>query len=176
MAKRPSSAKPHPPAISTTLSAGRRELYRFWPTSRFWYNHSLRGQSPAVEFFSTGSAREGSLETVNRLRMLQSRIESGGHTVFQFRPTKETSSLPRRALLMGGFAGAVSRAFPGVANAATAIALPAAGGDSLSCTRVSRSAPRDPGGLPRLTGDPAVRVIVLTGAGRAPSVPVAKEP
>ena len=48
--------------------------------------------------------------------------------MFQFRPAKETSSLPRRALLMGGFAGAVSCAFPGVANAATAIALPAAGG------------------------------------------------
>jgi Family of unknown function (DUF6134) len=48
--------------------------------------------------------------------------------VFQFRPAKKTSSIPRRALLMGGFAGAVSSAFPGVANAATAIALPTAGG------------------------------------------------
>jgi len=47
--------------------------------------------------------------------------------VFQFRPGK-TSSIPRRALLMGGFAGAVSCAFPGVANAATAIVLPAGGG------------------------------------------------
>ena len=61
-------------------------------------------------------------------QVLQSRTESRGHTVFQFRPAKKTSSLPRRALLMGGFAGAVSCAFPGVANAATAIALPAAGG------------------------------------------------
>jgi len=48
--------------------------------------------------------------------------------VFQFRLAKKTSSIPRRALLMGGFAGAFSCAFPGIANAATAIALPAAGG------------------------------------------------
>jgi hypothetical protein len=49
--------------------------------------------------------------------------------VFQFRPDKQTSSIPRRALLMGGFAGAVSCAFPRVAHAATAIDLPTAGGN-----------------------------------------------
>jgi hypothetical protein len=49
--------------------------------------------------------------------------------VFQFRPDKKTSSIPRRALLMGGFAGAVSCAFSGVANAATAIVLPTGGGN-----------------------------------------------
>jgi len=48
--------------------------------------------------------------------------------VFQFRPAQKISSIPRRALLMGGFAGAASCAFAGIANAATAIALPAAGG------------------------------------------------
>ena len=46
----------------------------------------------------------------------------------QIRRGKKTSSIPRRALLTGGFAGAVSCAFAGVANAATAIVLPAAGG------------------------------------------------
>src|ERR1700732_2885469 len=35
-------------------------------------------------------------------------------------------SIPRRALMMGGFAGAVSCAFPWVAHAATAIVLPTA--------------------------------------------------
>jgi hypothetical protein len=48
--------------------------------------------------------------------------------VFQFRPAKEPSSIPRRALLMGGFAGAVGCTFAGVVNAATAIVLPTAGG------------------------------------------------
>jgi hypothetical protein len=48
--------------------------------------------------------------------------------VFQFFPGAKTSSIPRRALLMGGFAGAVSCAFPGVADAATAIVLPTGGG------------------------------------------------
>ena len=43
-------------------------------------------------------------------------------------PRQKTSSIPRRALLMGGFCWGVSCAFPGVANAATAIVLPAAGG------------------------------------------------
>jgi hypothetical protein len=61
--------------------------------------------------------------------MLRSRIESRGHTVFQFSPGAKTSSIPRRALLMGGFAGAVSCAFPGAANAATAIVLPTGGGN-----------------------------------------------
>src|ERR1700730_19427277 len=44
-------------------------------------------------------------------------------TVFQFYSGKPGSSIPRRALLMGGFAGAVSCAFPHVANAATALVL-----------------------------------------------------
>jgi hypothetical protein len=57
-------------------------------------------------FSPTGSA-QGSLRTADPFQ-LQSRKQSRGHTVFQFRPAKETSSLPRRALLMGGFAGAVS--------------------------------------------------------------------
>jgi Family of unknown function (DUF6134) len=49
--------------------------------------------------------------------------------VFQISPGAKTSSIPRRALLMGGFAGAVSCAFPRVANAATAIVLPTGGGN-----------------------------------------------
>ena len=44
--------------------------------------------------------------------------------MFQFFPGATTSSIPRRALLMGGFAGALSCAFPRVANATTAIVLP----------------------------------------------------
>src|SRR5580693_10267562 len=55
-------------------------------------------------------------------------IESRGHTMFPLCPGQEGTSIPRRALLMGGFAGAASCAFPWVAHAATAIALPAAGG------------------------------------------------
>jgi hypothetical protein len=49
--------------------------------------------------------------------------------VFQFCPGQEGTSIPRRALLMGGFAGAVSSAFPQVAHAATAIVLPTADGN-----------------------------------------------
>jgi len=49
--------------------------------------------------------------------------------VFQFYSGKPGSSIPRRALLMGGFAGAVSCAFPHVAHAATAIVLPSAAGN-----------------------------------------------
>jgi hypothetical protein len=93
---------------------------------------ALRGQSPTVEFFphrQRAHARKGSLKSVDRFQLLQSRTESRGHTVFQFRPGKKTSSIPRRALLMGGFAGAVSCAFPGVGNAATAIDLPTGGGN-----------------------------------------------
>ena len=48
--------------------------------------------------------------------------------MLKFCPAKKASPLPRRALLMGGFAAAVSCAFPGAANAATAIVLPPAGG------------------------------------------------
>jgi Family of unknown function (DUF6134) len=49
--------------------------------------------------------------------------------VFQFCPGQEGTSILRRALLVGGFAGAVSCAFPRVAHAATAIALPTANGN-----------------------------------------------
>src|SRR5271155_2101270 len=49
--------------------------------------------------------------------------------MFPFRPEKEGTSIPRRALLMGGFAGAVNCAFPRVADAATAIVLPTAAAD-----------------------------------------------
>lgn len=41
-------------------------------------------------------------------------------------PDQEISSIPRRALLMAGFAGTVGSAFPRIARAATAIVLPAA--------------------------------------------------
>ena len=46
--------------------------------------------------------------------------------MLQFCPGQERSSVPRRALLAAGFAGAVRCAFPHVARAATAIVLPAA--------------------------------------------------
>ena len=49
--------------------------------------------------------------------------------MFQFCPGQEGTSILRRALLVGGFAGAVSCAFPRVAHAATAIALPTANGN-----------------------------------------------
>ena len=41
-------------------------------------------------------------------------------------PDQERTSIRRRALLMGGFAGAISCAFPPVAHAATALVLPTA--------------------------------------------------
>jgi len=44
-------------------------------------------------------------------------------------PGREATSIRRRALLMGGFAGAVSCAFPPVAHAAAAIVLPTPAGD-----------------------------------------------
>ena len=47
----------------------------------------------------------------------------------QFLTRQERPSVPRRALLVAGFAGAVRCAFPRVAHAATAIVLPTAGGD-----------------------------------------------
>ena len=46
-----------------------------------------------------------------------------------FCPGRERTSIPRRALLMGGFAGAVSCAFPPVARTAAAIVLPTPAGD-----------------------------------------------
>ena len=49
--------------------------------------------------------------------------------MFPFCPGQERTSIPRRALLMGGFAGAVSCAFPPVARAATAIVLPTPAGN-----------------------------------------------
>ena len=49
--------------------------------------------------------------------------------MFQFCPGQERTSISRRALLMGGFAGAVSCAFPRVACGATAIVLPTAAGN-----------------------------------------------
>jgi Family of unknown function (DUF6134) len=49
--------------------------------------------------------------------------------VFQFCPGQEGMSIPRRALLMGGFAGAVSYVVPRLAHAATAIILPTADGN-----------------------------------------------
>ena len=49
--------------------------------------------------------------------------------MFPFCPGQERTSIPRRAFLMGGIAGAVSCAFPPVARAATAIALPTPAGD-----------------------------------------------
>jgi hypothetical protein len=48
------------------------------------------------------------------------------------RPTKpelEGTTIPRRAVLMGGFAGAVSCAFPPLAHSATTIVLPTAAGN-----------------------------------------------
>ena len=49
--------------------------------------------------------------------------------MFPLCPGQERTSIRRRALLMGGFAGAVSCAFPSVARAATAIVLPTPAGD-----------------------------------------------
>jgi hypothetical protein len=49
--------------------------------------------------------------------------------MFEFCPGEKTPSIPRRALLMGGFAGAVSCAFPRVSHAATTIVLPTAHGN-----------------------------------------------
>jgi hypothetical protein len=49
--------------------------------------------------------------------------------LFHTCPGQEGTSILRRALLMGGFAGAVSSAFPRVAYAATPIVLPTAAGN-----------------------------------------------
>ena len=49
--------------------------------------------------------------------------------MFSFCPGRERTSIPRRALLIGGFAWAASCAFPPVACAATPIALPTPAGD-----------------------------------------------
>ena len=49
--------------------------------------------------------------------------------MFPLCPGQEGTSIPRRALLIGGFAGAVSCAFPPAARAATAIVLPTPAGD-----------------------------------------------
>jgi hypothetical protein len=49
--------------------------------------------------------------------------------MLQFFPGAKTSSIPRRALLTGGFAGAVSCAFPRIANATTSIVLPTGAGN-----------------------------------------------
>jgi len=49
--------------------------------------------------------------------------------VLQSCPDQERPSVPRRALLTAGFAGAVGCAFPRIARAATAIVLPAAAGN-----------------------------------------------
>jgi hypothetical protein len=46
--------------------------------------------------------------------------------MFRLCPGQERTSIQRRALLMGGFAGAISCAFPSVAHAATAFVLPTA--------------------------------------------------
>lgn len=49
--------------------------------------------------------------------------------MFPFCSDKKGTSVPRRAVLMGGFAGAVSCAFPPLAQATTTIVLPTAAGD-----------------------------------------------
>jgi hypothetical protein len=49
--------------------------------------------------------------------------------MFPFCSDKKGMSVPRRAVLMGGFAGAVSCAFPPLAQATTTIFLPTAAGD-----------------------------------------------
>jgi hypothetical protein len=46
--------------------------------------------------------------------------------MFRSCPDQEGTSIQRRALLMGGFAGAIGYVFPAVANAAPAIVLPTA--------------------------------------------------
>src|ERR1700751_4626184 len=78
--------------------------------------------------FPTGSARGARSERSIPPKCWKNWIERRGHSVLQVRPAKKVSPIPRRPLLMGGFAGAVGCAFPGIANAATAIALPAADG------------------------------------------------
>ena len=49
--------------------------------------------------------------------------------MFPLCPGQEGTSIPRRALLMGGLAGAVSCAFPRASHATTAIVLPTADGN-----------------------------------------------
>jgi hypothetical protein len=49
--------------------------------------------------------------------------------VFQFCPGEKSSSIARRALVMGGLAGAVGCGFLRVAHAAPVIVLPAAAGN-----------------------------------------------
>ena len=49
--------------------------------------------------------------------------------MFPLCPDRDGTSIPRRALLLGGFAGAVSCVFPPVARAAAAIVLPTPAGD-----------------------------------------------
>ena len=46
--------------------------------------------------------------------------------MFRFYPGQERTSIRRRALVMGGLAGAVSCVFPAFAHAATAFVLPTA--------------------------------------------------
>ena len=46
--------------------------------------------------------------------------------MFRLCPGQERTSIQRRALMMGGLAGAVSCAFPLLSHAATALALPTA--------------------------------------------------
>src|SRR5579859_3462499 len=55
-------------------------------------------------------------------------IESRDYLVLQSCP-QERSSVSRRALLVAGWAGVVSCAFPGIAHARTAVVLPAEAGD-----------------------------------------------
>src|SRR5579859_6561543 len=55
-------------------------------------------------------------------------IESRDYLVLQSCP-QERSSVSRRALLVAGWAGVVSFAFPGIAHARTAVVLPAEAGD-----------------------------------------------
>jgi hypothetical protein len=49
--------------------------------------------------------------------------------MFPLRPGQAGTSIPRRALLIGGLAGAINCAFPRASHAATAIILPAADGN-----------------------------------------------
>ena len=53
-------------------------------------------------------------------------IESRHRTMFRLCPGQERTSIRRRVLLMGGFAGAIGCVFPPAAHAATAIVLPTA--------------------------------------------------
>jgi hypothetical protein len=50
--------------------------------------------------------------------------------VFQFCPGEKSSSIARRALVMGGLAGAIGCGFLRVAHAAPVIVLPAAAGNT----------------------------------------------